>query len=42
LKNPTKFTNPAGFGIREIDTGFNSKYAYGTATRKVCMGRGNR
>jgi hypothetical protein len=30
------------FGIKEINTGYNSKYAYGVRTRKVCMGRGNR
>ena len=30
------------FGIVTIDTGYNDKYAYGVATRKVALGRGNR
>ena len=30
------------FGISQIDTGSNDKYAYGVATRKVALGRGNR
>jgi ankyrin repeat protein/predicted DNA-binding WGR domain protein len=30
------------FAISQIDTGFNDKYAYGVATRKVALGRGNR
>ena len=33
---------PERFGIETIDTGFNDKYAYGVATRKVALGRGNR
>jgi ankyrin repeat protein/predicted DNA-binding WGR domain protein len=47
LKNkgtqPKKYYKTAdSFAISQIDTGFNDKYAYGVATRKVALGRGNR
>lgn len=29
-------------GLKNVDTGYNSKYAYGVATRKVNLGRGCR
>ena len=38
----TFYKQPESFGIQTIDTGFNDKYAYGVATRKVALGRGNR
>lgn len=28
--------------LKEIQTGYNDKYAYGTRTRKVQLGRGGR
>jgi ankyrin repeat protein/predicted DNA-binding WGR domain protein len=47
IKNKTKlqtkyYKSPDSFAINQIDTGFNDKYAYGVATRKVALGRGNR
>ena len=42
LLNMTSYKLPDAFGIAEIGTGFNDKYAYGVATRKVALGRGNR
>lgn len=44
LKNEAKLecANSPNVTLKEIDTGYNSKYAYGKKLRKVALGRGNR
>ena len=41
-RQTTKYTSDNHVFIQKIDTGFNDKYAYGTATRKVNVSRGGR
>ena len=42
IKNDNNFKLRDSTSIEQIETGSNSKYAYGVATRKVALGRGNR
>ena len=42
VKNPIKYGTDSVTYIQQIDTGYNDKYAYGVATRKVALSRGGR
>src|SRR3990167_8405538 len=41
-KKTIKFGTPNKVYLKQIDTGFNDKYAYGVATRRVALSRGGR
>lgn len=42
MSKKLKFASAPQCSLKEINTGYNDKYAYGVATRKVAMGRGGR
>ena len=37
-----KFSHLPNFSMKQVDTGFNDKYAYGVKTRRVAAGRGGK